>query len=77
MTFKIITLGCKLNYCESAAIAEGFLADGFESVSDGEFADVCIINSCAVTGTAVAKVRHELSKCRRDNPDGVTARISL
>lgn len=50
MTFKIITLGCKLNYCESAAIAEGFLADGFESVSDGEFADVCIINSCAVTG---------------------------
>ncbi len=72
MTFKIITLGCKLNYCESAAIAEGFLADGFESVSDGEFADVCIINSCAVTGTAVAKVRHELSKCRRDNPDGVT-----
>lgn len=72
MTFKIITLGCKLNYCESAAIAGEFLADGFERVPDGEPADVCIINSCAVTGTAVAKVRHELSKCRRENPDCVT-----
>lgn len=72
MTFKIITLGCKLNFCESAAIAEGFAADGFECAADGERADVYIVNSCAVTGTAVAKVRHELSKCRRENPEGVT-----
>lgn len=72
MTFRIITLGCKLNSCESAAIAESFLADGFERAAEGESADVYIVNSCAVTGTAVAKVRHELSKCRRENPDGVT-----
>lgn len=70
MTFKIITLGCKLNFCESAAIAENFLADGFTPAEDG--ADVYIVNSCAVTGTAVAKTRHELSKCRRENPDAVT-----
>lgn len=72
MTFKIITLGCKLNSCESAAIAESFLADGFERAADGSQADVYIVNSCAVTGTAVAKVRHELSKCRRENAEGVT-----
>lgn len=72
MTFKIITLGCKLNSCESAAVAESFLADGFERAADGEGADVYIVNSCAVTGMAVAKVRHELSKCRRENADGVT-----
>ncbi len=72
MDFKIITLGCKLNSCESAAIAESFLADGFERAADGERADVYIINSCAVTSTAVAKVRHELSVCRRENADGVT-----
>ena len=71
MTFRIITLGCKLNFCESAAVAESFIADGFERAADGEPADVYIINSCAVTGTAVAKVRHELSKSRRENPDGV------
>lgn len=72
MTFKIITLGCKLNSCESAAIAESFLADGFDRAADGESADVYIVNSCAVTGTAVAKVRHELSRYRRENAEGVT-----
>jgi len=72
MTFRIITLGCKLNSCESAAIAEGFLSDGFERAADGVSADVYIVNSCAVTSMAVAKVRHELSRCRRENADGVT-----
>lgn len=70
MTFKIITLGCKLNCCESAAIAENFLADGFTLAENN--ADVYIVNSCAVTGTAVAKTRHELSRCKRENPDAVT-----
>lgn len=72
MNFKIITLGCKLNSCESAAVAESFLSDGFERAADGERADVYIVNSCAVTGMAVAKVRHELSRCRRENADAVT-----
>ena len=72
MTFKIITLGCKLNSCESAAIAESFLTDGFERAADGGSADVYIVNSCVVTSTAVAKVRHELSRCRRENAEGVT-----
>ena len=72
MTFKIITLGCKLNSCESAAIEESFLTDGFERAADGGSADVYIVNSCVVTSTAVAKVRHELSRCRRENAEGVT-----
>lgn len=71
MTFEIITLGCKLNCCESAAIEKSFLADGFTKPCESEKADVYIINSCAVTGTAVTKARHELSKCRRANPDCV------
>lgn len=71
MTFSVITLGCKLNYCESAAIEKSFLEDGFTPTPDGEKADVYIINSCAVTGTAVTKARHELSKCRRSNPECV------
>lgn len=70
MTFKVITLGCKLNFCESAAIEKSFEENGF-SQTDGK-ANVYIINSCAVTSTAVAKARHTLSKCRRENPNGVT-----
>ena len=72
MTYKIITLGCKLNFCESAAIAKNFEANGFTK-TDGEKANVYVINSCAVTGTAVAKARHAISKCRRENPGGVVA----
>ena len=70
MTFKVITLGCKLNFCESAAIEKSFEENGF-SQTDGK-ANIYIINSCAVTGTAVAKARHTLSKCKRENPNGVT-----
>lgn len=71
MTFSVITLGCKLNYCESAAIEKAFLADGFTNSAKDENADVYIINSCAVTSVAVTRARHELSKCRRANPDCV------
>lgn len=70
MTFKVITLGCKLNSCESAAIEKSFLADGYTKADDAK-ANVYVINSCAVTGMAVTKARHALSRCRRENPGGV------
>lgn len=69
MTYKVITLGCKLNFCESAAIEKSFEDDGFTK-TEGK-ANVYVINSCAVTGTAVAKARHALSKIRRENPNCV------
>lgn len=83
MTFKILTLGCKLNFCDSAAIENALILDGYTLVGDGSGVDlnvgsggsgvdVFIVNSCAVTATAVAKSRHALSKAKRDNPDCVT-----
>lgn len=69
-SFKILTLGCKVNSCESAAIEKRFLENGFTK-AEGENADLYIINSCSVTGTAVAKARHAASRYRRENPDGV------
>lgn len=69
-TFKTLTLGCKVNSCESAAIEKSFLENGFTK-ADGESADIYIINSCSVTGTAVAKARHAASRFRRENPGGI------
>lgn len=69
-SFKILTLGCKVNSCESAAIEKRFLENGFTKADD-ENADLYIINSCSVTGTAVAKARHAASRYRRENPAGV------
>lgn len=71
MTFEIITLGCKLNSCESAAIAAGLEKIGLRRAEKGETADLSVINSCVVTGAAVTKTRHAVSKCRRENPDGI------
>lgn len=68
MTYKVITLGCKLNSCESAAIEKSFEENGFTKTEDK--ANVVIINSCAVTSTAVAKARHAVSKAKRENPSG-------
>lgn len=70
MTYKVITLGCKLNFCESAAIEKSFEESGFTK-AEGK-ANVCIVNSCAVTSTAVSKARHALSRAKRENPNAVT-----
>ena len=72
MTFSILTFGCKVNSCESAAIHDAFLAAGYDPAAEGEPADVCIINSCAVTGVGVKKARQAVSHCRSMNPDCVT-----
>lgn len=69
MTYKVITLGCKLNFCESAAIEKSFEESGFTKTEDK--ANIYIVNSCAVTGTAVAKARHAVSKARRENPNAI------
>ena len=39
------TLGCKLNYSESSAIARDFNLRGFKKVNFNESADVYVINT--------------------------------
>lgn len=71
MKYAVYTLGCKVNSCESAAIASAFDTKGFEQCKQGEKADIFVINSCAVTGMSVKKARQLISGCRKDNPNAV------
>lgn len=71
MKFSIITLGCKVNSCESAAIANAFTAAGYVQGEENKPADVYVINSCAVTGAGVKKARQAVSHCRTENPQAV------
>lgn len=73
MKYSIITLGCKVNSCESAAIANAFEAVGFLPAGEDEPADVYVVNSCAVTGTGVKKARQAVSHCRGLNAEAVVA----
>ncbi|MBR6529814.1 MAG: tRNA (N(6)-L-threonylcarbamoyladenosine(37)-C(2))-methylthiotransferase MtaB [Clostridia bacterium] len=61
-TFSVSTLGCRINFYESAAIAEQFLAAGYEKVAFTSQADVTLIHSCAVTAEAEKKGRALISR---------------
>ncbi len=71
MTYEVITLGCKVNSCESAAISQSMEQAGFVRADGLSPADVYIINSCAVTSMSEKKARQTVSRCKRDNPKSV------
>lgn len=56
------TLGCKLNFSETATIAREFAARDFEVVPFGDPADVVVINTCSVTDKAEQKCRNAVRK---------------
>lgn len=62
------TLGCKLNFSETSAIARDFEEAGYARVSFDESADVYVINTCSVTDNADRKCRYTVKKARKQNP---------
>jgi threonylcarbamoyladenosine tRNA methylthiotransferase MtaB len=67
------TLGCKLNFAETSTMARTFPADRFERVSPDSHADIYVINSCTVTGSADRKTRQAVRKFIHRNPDAFIA----
>lgn len=64
----ITTLGCKVNQYESASFKAGFEDAGLEIVGKDDPADIVVINSCTVTGSASAQSRQTIRKMARKNP---------
>lgn len=71
MNVKMITLGCKVNQYESEAMLSSLLQHGFTAASDGDAADVVVLNSCTVTAESDRKVRQIFRRAKKDNPDAV------
>jgi threonylcarbamoyladenosine tRNA methylthiotransferase MtaB len=61
----LTTLGCKLNYVETSAVGKQFLDRGFDIVAFGEPTDVCVINTCSVTGRADRECRQLIRRALR------------
>ena len=61
------TLGCKLNFSETATIERTLQEAGIRTAKRGEKADICIINSCAVTTEAEKKCRQVIHKLVRQH----------
>src|SRR4030043_1753510 len=64
----LVTLGCKVNQCETAALAEDLREKGFLSVSFASFADIYIINTCTVTAFSDFQSRQLIAPAKRANP---------
>jgi threonylcarbamoyladenosine tRNA methylthiotransferase MtaB len=66
--FSIKTLGCKVNQFESDAIARELSRAEWVQVEKSEIADLCIINTCTVTGKASMQSRQAVRQAIRANP---------
>ena len=60
-------VGCKLNQHELETLQNGFDRRGHTVVGDGE-ADICVVNTCTVTGSGDADSRKAVRRARRRNP---------
>jgi threonylcarbamoyladenosine tRNA methylthiotransferase MtaB len=65
---KVLTVGCKANFADSASVVRSAVGAGFDIVSTRQPADVVIINSCTVTHRADRDSRSHARRARRDNP---------
>lgn len=68
MRVSVLTLGCKVNKYESDSILQEFKNLGYDISDKLEFADIYIVNTCAVTSEAERKSRQMIAWCRRFNP---------
>ncbi|MBO7256319.1 MAG: tRNA (N(6)-L-threonylcarbamoyladenosine(37)-C(2))-methylthiotransferase MtaB [Bacteroidales bacterium] len=74
-TVSFHTLGCKLNYSESSALARQFAANGYTVVSQNKPADIYVINTCTVTEHSDKKSRNIIRKLHRKSPGAIIAVI--
>jgi len=72
-TFKIITLGCKVNQAESESIAGRLTGPDWHPAGAEEEADLCIINTCAVTQKAAMQSRQAVRHAIHVNPRACVA----
>tara|TARA_B110000037_G_scaffold1874_1_gene2209 strand:- start:2792 stop:4126 length:1335 start_codon:yes stop_codon:yes gene_type:complete len=63
------TLGCKLNFSETATIARNFQDEGFDRVEFSEFADIYVINTCSVTENADKRFKTIVKQSQRINSE--------
>ena len=71
MLFSFTTLGCKLNFAESSALAKALIERGHRRATRDEQPDICIINTCSVTDAADHKDRQMIHRLRRENPQAI------
>ena len=68
MRIYLESLGCRLNYAEMAALGRQLTGAGHELTDAATAADLCVLNSCTVTGEAARQSRQLARQLARTNP---------
>ena len=66
--FHVVTLGCKVNQCESASLTLQLNQAGYRLTTDAARADIFIINTCTVTSRAAMQSRQAVRRLLRLQP---------
>ena len=74
-TVAFHTLGCKLNFAESASIGTNVESHGFRRVDFSQQADVYVVNTCSVTDSADRKCKKVVRQALRKSPKAFVAVI--
>ena len=69
MRAVVFTLGCKVNEVESASIMATLEKFGWEVSDKLSYADIFVLNTCAVTREAEKKSRQLIARARKFNPN--------
>lgn len=67
MKAVVFTLGCKVNSYESESLISGLKEKGYETSEELGYADLYIINTCAVTAEAEKKSRQTIARAKKFN----------
>lgn len=73
MRVSLHTLGCKVNYAETAAIKDKFEEMGYSITEFGNDTDVILINTCSVTNNADIEARKIIRRAKRKSPNAFLA----
>ncbi len=74
-TFRIDTLGCKVNQYESMAVKGMLVEAGYLEANKGQDADILIINTCTVTHVADKKSRQAIRRIISKNSNDATVLV--
>lgn len=66
---KYVTFGCKLNFAETASIADMLRQQGVMEARNTENPDIVVVNTCSVTSVADRKCRSAIRTLARRFPD--------
>ena len=70
-TYRIETLGCKLNFSETATIGKLLTESGIAPAAEGVVPDVCVVNTCSVTELADKKCRQHIRALVKRYPEAL------